>query len=113
MPIFMPPTTGSFSPCPEGSFIAICYRIVDLGTQEVVFQGHAKYTRQLLLSWELPEELMSDGRPFTISKKYTYSSHPKASLRKDLESWRGKRFSDDEIEGFDIGNLIGVGCMLS
>ncbi len=55
---------------------------------------------------------MRDDRPFSIGKKYTYSSHEKSSLRKDLESWRGMPFKNGEIEEFDIAKLIGAGCMI-
>jgi hypothetical protein len=37
----------------------------------------------------------------------------KANLRKFLESWRGKKFTDAESESFDITKLIGVPCLLS
>jgi hypothetical protein len=113
MPVRMPAATGNFSPPPEGTFIGICYRVIDLGTQETSYKGQTKHQRLLLLSWEIPDELMDDGRPFSISRRYTYSSSPKSNLRKDLESWRGKRFTDAEIEGFDVATLLGVGCMLN
>lgn len=106
---YMPPVQDNdFELCPEGSHIAVCYRVVDLGTQQTNFgQKH-----QILISWEMPDELMQDGRPFSIGKKYTYSSHEKSSLRKDLESWRGAPFRDEQIAEFDIANLIGAGCMI-
>jgi hypothetical protein len=34
-------------------------------------------------------------------------------LRKQLEGWRGKAFSDDEAAQFDISKLLGKSCMLS
>jgi hypothetical protein len=37
---------------------------------------------------------MKDGKAFSIHKKYTLSSHKKATLRKELEAWRGVPFSD-------------------
>jgi len=39
--------------------------------------------------------------------------HEKSALRKDLESWRGKKFTRDEEMGFDIERLIGVNCLLN
>ncbi len=50
---------------------------------------------------------MEDGRPFGVFKTYTASLFEAAALRKDLESWRGKSFSEQELKGFDITNLIG------
>jgi len=106
----------SFAPPPAGTHVAICYRVVDLGTQMIDFQGQTKFQHKIMLSWELPDELMDDGQPFSVHKRYTLSSHEKSTLRKDLESWRGKPFTDDEFGPngtFDIKNVIGVGCMLN
>lgn len=104
---------SSFEKCPEGNHIAVCYEVLDLGTQEVTFSGESKKKRMIWIGWETPDEIMSDGRPYVIGKRYTLSSHEKSTLRKHLESWRGKRFTEDELETFDIKNLIGVGCLLN
>jgi hypothetical protein len=37
----------------------------------------------------------------------------KANLRKDLESWRGKGFTETEADSFDITKLLGVACLLN
>jgi len=107
---------GSFALPPEGTHPARCYRIVDLGTQQVDWQGTIKHQRKIMVAWELPNEKMDDGRPFSISKRYTLSSHEKSNLRKDLESWRGKKFEDNEFgdqTGFDLAKLLGVPCLLT
>ena len=57
--------------------------------------------------WEIGEK-RDDGKPFRPRKRYTLSLHEKASLRKDLESWRGRPFTDSELEGFDLEALLGV-----
>jgi len=113
MPLTMPSKSADFELCPEGAHIAVCYRVIDLGTQETTFKGQPTRKHQILIQWELPDERMNDGRPFSIGKKYTYSSSQKSNLRKDLESWRGKKFEDWELGEFDIGKLIGAGCMLN
>lgn len=102
-----------FTPAPAGTHVAVCYRLVDLGTQAVEFQGDRKHQHKVLIGWELPNERMEDGKPFTISKRYTWSTHEKATLRQHLESWRGKKFAEPEIEQFDTRKLLGVGCTLS
>lgn len=103
------PKQNEFETVPAGSYAAVCYRVIDLGTQ--FSQFYQKAAHKIMISWELDEK-MKDGRPFSIHKRYTLSSGKNASLRKDLESWRGKAFSDTEFGTFDIGVLIGVGCML-
>lgn len=108
-------TGGDFQSCPAGNHVAVCYRVLDLGTQKSDFQGQVSMKRKVLITWEIPDELMDDGRPFSVSKKYTFSSHEKATFRKDLESWRGVPFQDSDFGpgGFDIKNLLGKGCMLN
>jgi hypothetical protein len=111
-----PTEGGSFELTPAGTFVAVCYRFIDLGTQMIEYMGEQKIQRKVLLSWELADELMADGRPFSASKQYTWSMHEKATLRKDLEAWRGKAFTDDDFEGPDAFNtkkLLGAPCMLT
>lgn len=107
---------GNFDPPPAGTHLGVCYRLIDMGTHTTNFAGQSKTARLVMLSWELPDEMMDDGRPFAISKRYSFSMHEKATLRKDLESWRGKAFVAEDFEGpnaFDMKRLLGVGAMLS
>lgn len=39
--------------------------------------------------------------------------HENATLRRDLESWRGKAFTEEQAESFDITTLLGIPCMLN
>lgn len=114
--MYLSKPNGDFKDPPEGTHPARCWRVIDLGTQEVDYQGQIKHQRKVLISWELQcEERMDDGRPFTIGKKYTLSGHEKAALRKDLESWRGKKFEDADFGpgGFNIKNVIEAPCLVS
>jgi hypothetical protein len=56
---------------------------------------------------------MNDGRPFGIFKNYTLSWSEKANLRLDLQSWRGKPFTQEEMRKFDLKNVLGAWCMLN
>lgn len=116
--MFLPKPTegGSFELCPSGTFVATCYRFLDRGTQISEFNGERKRRREVMLTWELPDEMMTDNRPFSVSKTYTWSMHEKATLRKDLESWRGLAFTDADFDGpkaFNTKKLIGAPCMLT
>lgn len=115
MSFLTPKATGGqdFELTPAGTHAAICYRLIDLGTQKQVFGSDTKNIHKILISWELPDELMTDGRPFTIHSRYTLSLHEKAKLRADLESWRGRAFTEAELEGFDLENLLGKGCLVN
>lgn len=112
------PTQTEFEIPQAGTFPARCYRFLDLGTQPKTFQGQTKLTHQVRLSWELPTELTEKGdhvgKPFSIHNQYTWSMGDKAILRKTLESWRGKKFTDTDFgeTGFNTKKLIGISCML-
>lgn len=103
---------GDYEQPELGSFAAICFRVLDLGTQDILWQGQKKRQHKVLISWELSQK-MKDGRPFTIAKKYTLSLAEAAALRKDLESWRGKKFTPDEIETFSEKNILGKPCLIT
>ena len=102
---------GDFENCPSGSFAARCYQIIDLGHQTFEWKGEAKVAPKVRITWEL-NEMMQDGRPFSISREYTASIGDKANLRKDLESWRGRAFSSDELRNFSLENVLGAPCLL-
>lgn len=102
----------TFTPCPSGSHVAACCDVEDLGIIKTEFAGKPKSQHKVNLIWQVAET-RDDGKPYQVRKRYTLSLHEKASLRKDLESWRGRPFTDDELEGFDLESLLGVACMLS
>ena len=58
-------------------------------------------------------ELRDDGKRFVIYRRYALTLNEKASLRKDLESWRGKPFTREEEMGFDVESVIGANCLLN
>lgn len=105
---------GDFELTPEGTYIGRCFKIIDMGTQTTTGQFGTKSQRKVMIGWELldDEVKMKDGRPFVATQFYTASLHEKAQLRKDLEAWRGKKFTDEELEGFDLKNVAGAYCML-
>lgn len=106
---------GDFKPIPEGTYVATCVRVIDLGTQITTFKGADKLQRKVLIAWEVPDEIVEfDGekRPALIMSRYTASLSDKANLRKHLEAWRGRRFTDDELRGFDLKNVLGKPCQI-
>lgn len=110
---------GNFEMTPEGVYTARCYRIVDLGTQKGAEIFGSKEQHKVMVSWELigkgdpkMQEGDNKGKTFSIHKRYTVSLSEKASLRADLEAWRGKKFSPDELKGFDLSNVLGAYCMI-
>ena len=102
----------SYPKVPIGVHKARCVKVIDLGTQKQEYGGEISWKRQILVIWELPEELNND-QPMTISKFYTLSLHEKSNLGKDLTSWRGRPFTETEKQGFDVEKLIGITCQVN
>ena len=101
----------TYENCPEGTFAARCYSIIDLGHQTVIWEGKASVKPIVRITWEVSEK-MTDGRPFVISKEYTARITPKSTLKKDLEAWRGRAFTDQELANFSLENVLGKPCLL-
>ena len=122
MPCIAKNTSGGsdFKPIPEGLHPAICNLVVDLGIQKTTYLREEKETHQVYVRWELPYqriEFEKDGEPkegpMVLGEVYTMSLHEKANLRQHLESWRGKKFTEAELDGFDLFTLLGVGCQIT
>lgn len=108
---------GNFEQAPAGTHIARCIKLIDIGTHKNEYQGQVTFPRQVIIGWELPNELITsgewEGKPFTVSRFYTASLHEKATLRKDLINWRGREFTEEELAGFDPKKILGAPCMVS
>jgi hypothetical protein len=100
---------------PSGPHNGVCQLIADLGLQETPYgDKHKVYFR-----FEVPGERIQyekDGVeydvPMSIGATYTLSLNERANLRKFLEAWRGKQFTKEELEGFELTNLLGKPVML-
>lgn len=112
--------SGDFKTAPAGNHIAVCNLVADLGIQP----GSGLYPdpkHQVILRFEFPAERVDyqdkDGKnksgPQITYWTFTASMHEKANLRKQLEGWRGKKFSDDEAEVFDVSKLLAKACLLN
>jgi len=89
---------------PSGSHDAVCYCIVDLGTQTTPYGAK----RQIYVAWELPDEKTTKGRPYALGKFYNLTSDARGNLRQDLESWLGRVLQDNELSEIDLcAELLG------
>ena len=105
---------ASFNPAPEGPQQAVCVDVVDLGMEEEQRgEDEAKLKPKVRIMWHSVEVDPETKKPYAIVEKYTLSLHEKAKLRATLESWRGKKFTDEEAEGFDLETLLGVNAYIS
>jgi hypothetical protein len=106
-------------PLPEaGTTLAVCCAVWDLGLQESFFNNERKIQHKIIIAWEIQQlidcpDSEFHGKPYMLNKKYTLSLGDKANLRKDLESWRGKPFTAEELSGgFDVEKLYGINCLI-
>jgi len=117
-----PPVQAKFEGLSEGPHVAVCDMVVDLGMQET-FYGTK---HQIFIRFEVSSERIKytgdDGKdcegPRVIGKFYTNSLAEGSTLRKDLESWRGKKFADDELLDqsgkpiYDVTKVVGAPCQI-
>lgn len=102
--------------CSPGAHTAICNMVVDVGMQQTGYgPKHKVYFR-----FEVPGERVEwekDGQkhegPLSIGQFFTVSLSQKSTLRGFLESWRGRAFTKQELDGFDLFNVAGVPCILN
>lgn len=96
-----------------GVYTAISSAIVDMGLQNN--EKFNKTQRKFMMIWTILNETIEvngEQLPRQLSKEYSFSLHEKSTLRKDLQAWRGKAFTEEELRGFDILNVINVPCQL-
>lgn len=109
-----------FKMLPAGSHAAVCTMVAHMGLQNTSYMGEPKIKPQVYIRWQVPAERIEwdkDGEhhegPMSIGKVYTESLSEKANLRKDLEAWRSRAFTKDELAGFELFNILGKPCLLS
>ena len=101
--------SGDFKLVPEGTHLARCYLLTDVGYQETKFGTKL----QVVIGWEIPGQLLDSGLPMIIYSTYTNSMNEKANLRLHLESWRGRKMTEKDVAGFDLRNILGHPCLLT
>ena len=120
MSLIVEASESNFKPVPAGMHLARLYRIIDLGTQKSEYEGKVNFLHKVKFVWEVHGEdtdgtpmVTEKGEPMIITKDYTLSWGEKANLRKDLEAWRGKPFTEEEQRRFDIKAVLDKWCMLN
>lgn len=97
---------------PDGQHIAVCCDVQDLGVLEVTYRNETKKQRKIVV-WFQFGQVDDDGNRYLIGQRFTLSMHEKANLRKFLEAWRGKPYTEDQARaGVDVENMIGVPVLL-
>lgn len=101
-----PPKT--YTQAPEGLHRAVCVDVVNLG----IVQGAYGPKHKVRIVWQLDAVDETHGRRYDVARVYALSLHERAALRKDLESWRGRKFTEQELDGFDLDKLLGANAQV-
>lgn len=99
---------SKFTPAPEGLHQAVCVDVHDIGLQKTNWGEKHK----VMLAWQIDAVDPDTGKRFDVRAHYTLSLGEKSYLRRDLECWRGRKFTEEELDGFDLEKLLGVNCQL-
>lgn len=106
--LFAPDTSKDFEKLAPDSYPCRLYSFIDLGTQPVKIKEwgkeEIKKIWKIRLGFEFPTELREDGKPFTISRDFTFSLHKKSSLLPIVESMIWQKIEDTKT--FDILSLV-------
>lgn len=106
---------------PEGVHIARCVSVIDLGTQLTTFEKKEKEVHQVRFEFEFPNltytfEDKDTKVEKTVTKvmgtTFSVSLNSKAKMRKFLESWRGKKFTEEELKWFNLWKVLWQVCQI-
>lgn len=109
--------TGSsvkFTPHPEGQFAARCVDTIALG-EKVEQWGDfpEKLVTKVALVFRTGEK-NADDHYIDLSAEFTLSMGDKANLRKFLEQWRGKPYTEEQVEaGVPLHKLLNQNALVS
>ena len=77
---------GNYAPIEEGTYMALCYGLIDIGDE--YSEKFDKCSPNFMILWELvgAGTINVDGREInrSVSQKYSKSLNAKSNLRKDL-----------------------------
>jgi len=96
-----------------GVYTATSSAIIDLGIQTSEKYGTTQ--RRFVMIWDIlgeEIEINKEKYPRTITKEYSFSLGEKSNLKKDLQAWRNKPFTQEELEKFDLLNILNKSCQL-
>lgn len=105
-------SSSTFTPHPAGNFASVCVDVDDLGMIEVTWQNQKKTQHKVDIWWYCGLQDAENDRPLLVRRRFTLSLSEKGNLRPFLENWRGKKFTAEELKGFDLEKLLNVPAFL-
>ena len=103
----------SIPPIDAGTYVGVCVGVIDIGEQKN--DMYNTYTQKAIFIFEIASERVmveDEDKPRWLSETYTVSLNEKSNLAKMLISWRGKDFTEEELDGFDLASMVGKACQL-
>ena len=97
-----------FSPAPEGLHPSVCVDVEDLGIRT----GQYGPKHEVRIIWQLDQLNPETKKRYLASAWFTLSLAEKSKLRPFLEAWRGRKFTNEELNQFDLESVIGANCQL-
>lgn len=103
----------------EGITLAVCYAIIDLGTQTKQFPGKPATTQQLLLfAFEIPGQThvfdeAKGPQCLAVFQEYSYTCTERSKLPKVLKSWGALKNPLERITPEILKKYLGAPCMIT
>ncbi len=105
---------STFTPHPEGQFAAVCVDVINFGEKVEQYQGKPERLTPKCGIVFFAGQYDEDGNPQFVQREFSTFMSEKANLRKFLEAWRGKSYSDDEVEaGAPLHKLVNAPALLT
>ena len=101
----------AYIPAPAGTHTAILFALADCGLQHS--ERYGSESERLWVEFELANERMEDGRPYTIGQIVTNSLSTNAPWRGIVEALVGRALKPTEVVDLDIRRLLGRACLVS
>lgn len=105
---------SKFKPHPEGTFGAVCVDVIDLGLKVDSWQGQTKIQPKCVLVFASGKLNPGTNDPYDVSLEFTLSMSDKSNLRRFLESWRGKKYTEEQAKaGVPLHKLEGKSGLIT
>lgn len=112
MPIYVSDSgSKDFEPAPQGTFPMVCCDVVDRGMVDGKFGPRHMVEIRWQIDGHSEASIRDDGKPWLVVRRFGATLNEKGTLRPFLEGWRGRKFTEQELEKFDLERLIGVPCL--
>jgi len=88
---------SNFKPAPDGQHNSVCCDVVKMENVKCTYKDEVSYKDKIRVVFQVEEtDADNEDKRYIVTGWFVLSMHPKANLRKFMESWRGKPYKDDD-----------------